>query len=57
MQRYSFWDIPSVMLACVRIIVKRKEKADIVLINADKIKTEVDNLIKNSDIKIHFVNR
>ena len=51
---YSLYDIPSIMLATVKIIIKKHKKAFIVLCNADTIKKGIIKLTKGTKIEVVF---
>jgi len=54
---YNFWDIPSVMLASVKALIKIEKKALVTLVNAGAIKKEVCDLISNTKIKVIFLKK
>jgi len=56
MRVYSFYDIPHTMLSCVKIIIKKKEDALIILKGASSIKKQVNRLVKrNNKISVLFL--
>ena len=54
---YKFYDIPSVMLASVKEVVNKGKPACVCLTGAETIKDEVEEAIKDSQVKVIYAPR
>ena len=55
MKSYSFWDIPSVMLASVEAVVSKRKESVVRLVNADSIKNKIGKVLQGSKVVVVFV--